>query len=174
MLGGLAIRIGTHVQAPGRIEASGSAIDVLPRLRHACAQAGVPLQESDDIRRELWRKLVINNGINPLSAITGWDSRRLTRDEQVAPMVMWMMREAAAAARADQVELDETDVAEMFAVIHDLDAIKTSMLVDREHGRPLELEEICGAVLARARRLGQDAPITAMAAALLRRSIWAD
>jgi ketopantoate reductase len=26
------------------------------------------------------------------------------------------------------------------------DAIKTSMLVDKEKGRPLEVEEICGAV----------------------------
>lgn len=191
VLGGLSIRIGTHIAAPGRIEATGPgqvtaglwpcrnlaaegpARACLPRILAALEESGVPVVESDDIRRELWRKLVINNGVNPLSALTGWDSRRLTRDELIGPLVKRLMHETVAAARADDVVLDSADVEEMFSVIHDLDAIKTSMLVDREHGRPLELQAICGAVLERARRLGQDAPGTEMVAALLTKGVWA-
>lgn len=190
VLGGLAIRIGTHVEAPGRIGATGvgqivagvwpnttdasdtPAAAALAEAAEAWPAAGIPFQISPDIRRELWRKLVINNGVNPISAITGWDSGRLTRDEEIAPMVRRMMRETAAAAAADGVELAEADVAEMFGVIHDLDPIKTSMLVDREHGRPLEVDAICGPVLERSERLGIEAPATALAAALLRRGIW--
>src|SRR5699024_1989717 len=134
---------------------------------------GVPAEESADIRRELWRKLVLNNGVNPLSAVTGWDSHRLTHDTGMAPQVKRLMREAAAAARADGVILDDDDVMAMFTVIHDLDAIKTSMLVDREHGRPLELDAICGAVLARSRQLGLDAPGTELVMALLENNVWA-
>ncbi|KAB7623424.1 2-dehydropantoate 2-reductase [Alkalilimnicola sp. S0819] len=190
VLGGLAIRIGTHVVEPGCIEAvgpgqvtlgpwpnvraaqDGPARHLLPRLIGQWGAAGIPMQESDDIRRELWRKLVINNGVNPLSAITGWDSRRITHDERIGPMVKRLMQETAVAAGADGVVLDEADVEEMFRVIHDLDPIKTSMLVDREHGRPLELQGICGAVLERSASLGVSATGTELLMALLEKGIW--
>src|SRR5699024_6691713 len=76
IIGGLAVRIGTHVAAPGRIEASGAgqvttglwpnasaapdgpARRCFPALLAALSDAGVPVEESTDIRRELWRKLV--------------------------------------------------------------------------------------------------------------------
>ena len=62
-----------------------------------------------------------------------------------------MMAEAAAAAAADGITLSEADCREMFDLISQFDSIKTSMLVDFEHNRPLELEQICGAVLNRSR-----------------------
>jgi hypothetical protein len=34
------------------------------------------------------------------------------------------------------------------------------MLIDFEHHRPMELEEICGAVLSRSRQLQREAPYT--------------
>ncbi|WP_440995539.1 ketopantoate reductase family protein [Arhodomonas sp. SL1] len=191
VIGGLSIRVGTHVTAPGVVEATGPgqvtagvwpdrasapagiATERLPHILSGLEVAGVPVQETDDIRRELWRKLVINNGVNPISAVTGWDSWHLTHDERIAPLLKRLMRETASVARADGVTLNERDVEEMFAIIHDLDPIKTSMLVDREHGRPLELDAICGAVLERARRLGEDTPATEMVSALLERGIWA-
>jgi ketopantoate reductase len=42
------------------------------------------------------------------------------------------------------------------------------MLVDIEHCRPLELEEICGAVLSRSERLQREAPYTFAIYQLLR------
>ena len=190
VIGGLALRVGTHVEAPGRITATGAgqvvtgpwpnreeavagpATDILPTFVQTANAAGTPVIETSDIRRELWRKLVINNGLNPISALTGWDSRRLTRNPEMVVTIRRLMHEAAAAARADRVTLDGADVDEMFQLIHDLDPIKTSMLVDREHGRPMELDAICGAVMARLRQLGEDAPATELLAGLLRNGIW--
>ena len=190
VIGGLALRVGTHVEAPGRITATGlgqvvtglwpngeeavvgPASDMLPAFAQAADAAGTPVITTSDIRRELWRKLVINNGLNPVSALSGWDSQRLTRNPEMAVTIRRLMHEAATAARADGVMLDSTDVEAMFQLIHDLDPIKTSMLVDREHGRPMELDAICGAVMARARQLGDDAPTTELLAGLLRNGIW--
>jgi 2-dehydropantoate 2-reductase len=45
------------------------------------------------------------------------------------------------------------------------------MLVDREKGRPLELDEISGAVIRRCKALGEDAPWTEMTERLLRLEI---
>ena len=182
-LGGLAVRISGHVVAPGRVEAVGPAQILLGAWPDAASNpalagpgegfaevfraAGIPARSSPDIRRELWRKLLINNGVNPLSALTGLDTGRLTSHPALARTVNALMEEAAAAARQDGEVLDRADIDEMFHLICTFDPIKTSMLVDREQGRPLELEAICGAVVRRVEAAGGRAPLTSLLRALL-------
>lgn len=52
----------------------------------------------------------------------------------------------------------------MFELISDFNGNKTLMLVDKEKGRPLELDSIAGAVLRRCELLGIEAPYTATVA----------
>lgn len=186
MLGGLAVRIGGHIVQPGVVEAEGPAQVVmgewpvaaepdsrrplLEQLRDDFEAAGIPTTVSDNIRYELWRKLVINNGVNPLSALTGLDTRSLTHHPEFRKIVRGMMAETVAASKADGVNLGPEDLAEMFELISNFNAIKTSMLVDREKGRPLELDSIAGAVLRRCSQLGIDAPYTTTVNALLMHS----
>jgi 2-dehydropantoate 2-reductase len=185
VLGGLAVRIGSHLTAPGVIDAVGQAqvvmgnwptaaaapesSGVLDQLDAVFNQAGIPSRVTDNIRLELWRKLVINNGVNPLSAITRLDTGTLLNDPGLSRIVYGLMAEATAAAEADGVPLNETDCREMFELIRHFDPIKTSMLVDFENQRPLELEEICGAVLSRSLQLQREAPYTFTVYHLLRR-----
>jgi 2-dehydropantoate 2-reductase len=89
-------------------------------------------------------------------------------DSGLSEVVYGLMAEAAAAAAADGVSLTETDCKEMFELVRHFDPIKTSMLVDFEHHRPLELEAICGAVLSRSRQLQREAPYTFTIYQLLR------
>ncbi len=183
-LGGLAVRIGGHIIAPGHIEAKGPAQVVMGRwpsvdtadawlskLADTLNDAQIPTRVSENIRYELWKKLLINNGVNPLSALTGLDTRSLTADPTLGKTVYAMMQETALAARADEVELTMADVDEMFALISNFDAIKTSMLVDREKGRPLELDDISGAVIRRCQQQDQSAPNTELVQRLLQLDI---
>jgi len=187
VIGGLAVRIGGHVARPGVIEAEGVAqivMGVWPKvsarsdtqspileiLAAAFNDAGIPTTLSDNIRYELWRKLIINNGVNPLSALTGLDTRSLTHHPEFSKIVYGMMAETIEASKSDGVNLGKKDLDEMFELISNFNAIKTSMLVDKEKGRPLELDSIAGAVLRRCERLGVDAPYTATVSALLRQS----
>ncbi|TCK08469.1 ketopantoate reductase family protein [Marinobacterium mangrovicola] len=186
-LGGLAVRIGGHILEPGIIEATGPAQIVMGAWPDSTAQpstdafakklslllneADIPTQVSPDIRYELWRKLLINNSMNPLSALTGLDTRSLTSDPVLRPIIHAVMTETAAVGIADGVALGEKDVEEMFELICGFDAIKTSMLVDREKGRPLELDGISGAVLSRGEKLGINTPLTALINRLLELNI---
>ncbi|SNC60147.1 2-dehydropantoate 2-reductase [Marinobacter sp. es.048] len=186
VLGGLAVRIGGHIVQPGVVEAEGPAQIVmgewplavgadrrgalLERLRSEFEAAGIPATVSDNIRYELWRKLVINNGVNPLSALTGLDTRSLTHHPEFQKIVHGMMAETVAASKADDVNLGPEDLAEMFDLISNFNAIKTSMLIDKEKGRPLELDSIAGVVLRRCERLGIEAPYTRTVNALLSHS----
>ncbi len=183
--GGLAVRIGGHIISPGEIEATGPAQIILGAWpsSHSCTtqeeqtienfskefnNASIPTQVSSNIQHELWRKLIINNGVNPLSALSGLDTRALTSHPVLTKMVYQLMEEVVCVAKADNVELTKEDVDEMYELICTFDAIKTSMLVDKEKGRPLELDTICGAVLNRASKLGIDTPATGLVDALMR------
>lgn len=182
-LGGLAIRIGGHVVEPGIVEATGpgqivmgqwpsrhenqAATLALDDYAECFRSAGIPTTVADDIRLELWKKLLINNGVNPLSALTGLDTRALTSHPVFGDTVHRLMLEAAAVAQADGVPLENHDVDAMYQLICEFDAIKTSMLVDREKGRPLEIEAISGAIIRRAQRHAIATPITALVDALL-------
>jgi 2-dehydropantoate 2-reductase len=185
VLGGLAVRIGGHIQEPGKVTAEGlaqvvmgewpqqssdrSAASSLLEVLESCFNAaGIPTRLSDNIRHELWRKLVINNGVNPLSALTGLDTRSLTHHQDYGKVVYRMMSETVIASSADGVNLTRDDLDEMFELISSFNAIKTSMLVDKEKGRPLELDSISGAVLRRCDILGTEAPYTFLVNALLR------
>ena len=187
VVGGLAVRIGGHIIAPGIIEARGpaqiimgawpnaesnpAATELLTDLGQLFNQAGIPTTVSPDIQYELWRKLLINNGVNPLSALTRLDTQTLTHHPEFGPIVYGLMREAAQAAQIEGVPLQQQDVDDMFELIRTFDAIKTSMLVDLEMGRPLELDAICGAVIARMKGAGKSAPYTELTKALLSQNL---
>lgn len=177
IIGGLAVRIGADVIKPANVTAVGIAqiimgawphnVDADPdRIKFVSKtvemfnQAGIPTKESDDIRKELWRKLMINNGTNPLSALIQKDTKYLSHHEEYAMLMKHMMNETALASQIDGSDLKETDAQEMFQLIYDFDAIKPSMLIDREKGRTLELDAICGVVINNCETLGKDAPYT--------------
>lgn len=183
VVGGLAVRIGAHIVSPGFVEAQGLCQIVLgawpnavvneglqgivKRLADTFNASGIPTRATVDIRHELWKKLLVNNGVNPLSALTRKDTGFLTKQPHYRQVVYAAMQEVAAVASADDVVLSQSDVDEMFKLICEFDPIKTSMLVDLEKGRPLELDAISGSVLRRAERLGIDTPVTALIHSLL-------
>jgi 2-dehydropantoate 2-reductase len=182
-IGGLAVRIGGHIIRPGVIEATGVAQvvigawkcagdhpDTQQELKHVADcfnQAAIPTTLSEAIQKALWRKLLINNGVNQLSALTGLDTRSLTAHPILTRTVYQLMEEVALAASADGISLKLYDIEEMYQLICQFDAIKTSMLVDREKGRPLELDAISGVVVERCGRLGREAPMSALVHTLL-------
>jgi 2-dehydropantoate 2-reductase len=177
-LGGLAVKIGGHVVEPGVIEATGPAqviMGVWPNKQTATTssialdsfaenfcKAGIPTTVTDDIQLELWKKLLINNGVNPLSALTGLDTRALTSHPVYGDIVYRLMRETATVAKASGVNITDQEIDAMYELICNFDAIKTSMLVDKLKGRPLEIDAICGAILRRAQQFKIDTPFTAL------------
>ncbi len=186
IIGGLAVRIGGHIVSTGHVKATGIAQIImgawptsnspvgetyhqqLKLWESAFNQAKIPTQVVSDINRELWRKLVINNGVNPLSALTRLDTKTMCYHYYFGGIVLGLMREASQVAIADNIKLTDDDAQEMYQLIRDFDAIKTSMLVDLEKGSELEVDAISGAVIQRAKKLGVEVPYTQMVYALLK------
>lgn len=173
LIGGLSVKIGAHIVAPGVVEAVGEsrtilgaweeneeAKEFLDSFKKLLETAEFPVLISEDIRLELWRKLIINNGVNAICALLERKTGEVVHDKKLSQIVLGLMRETANAARGVGVHVSTEDVEAMFDVIKGFDSIKPSMLVDRENGRVMELEEICGVVIRECEKQGLDAPYT--------------
>lgn len=181
VVGGLAVRIGGHISKPGFVEAKGVAQLIIGKWPNAdekynsqliawsllFEKAKIPTRVVSNIRFELWRKLLINNGVNPLSALTGLDTKKLTHHPRFGKIVYQLMKEVAQVSCVDHEVISTKDVDEMYDLIRTFEPIKTSMLVGYEKGRPLELDEICGAVLKRSEVIDVSVPYTEVVHALL-------
>ena len=180
IIGGLTRKIGAHVIKPAYIEAVGTAETILGMMHSsmenerfletlalAFNHAHIPTQTTHDIKQELWKKLIINNGVNALCALLHVKTAVLFDRSSLCDVVYGLMQETAHAARSLHIKISQDDVDAMFNLIKQFDSIKPSMLVDLEQGRTLEIEEICGVVIRALHQIGVDAPYTKTIKALL-------
>ncbi len=129
-------------------------IDALSR---ALIAAGFKAPVSRDIRSELWVKLWGNLSFNPISALTHATLEEICRFPPSRDLVASMMREGQAVGEKLGVEF-KVSLEQRIAGAENVGAHKTSMLVDVEQGRGLELEALVGSVVELARITGVPTP----------------
>lgn len=115
----------------------------------------------DDLRRGRWEKLIWNIPFNGLGTILDWTTDRLIATPHGRRIVGELMAEVMAAARAEGVAFDvSTDdmIARQIRATAEMGPYRTSMQVDRQEGRPLEVEAILGEPLRRAQTRGVPTP----------------
>jgi 2-dehydropantoate 2-reductase len=115
--------------------------------------AGFAAKSSDNIRREIWLKLLGNACWNPVSLLTGASTDRLIDDEALYRLFTGMMEEMIALGRMLGIETDLRP-ADRIAVTRKLGNVKTSMLQDVEAGRTVEIDAILGALVETAEAAG--------------------
>ena len=138
-------------------EPDGSTSARLETLHALLAKAGFDVTSSDAIRHDIWYKLWGNMTMNPVSAITGATGDRMLDDPLVRGFCSAAMREAAAIGARIGCVIDQ-DPEARHAITRELGAFKTSMLVDVERGKPIELDAIVTAVHELGRRTGVPTP----------------
>ena len=138
-------------------EPDGSTSARLETLHELLAKAGFDVTSSDAIRHDIWYKLWGNMTMNPVSAITGATGDRMLDDPLVRGFCSAAMREAAAIGARIGCVIDQ-DPEARHAITRELGAFKTSMLVDVERGKPIELDAIVTAVHEIGRRTGVPTP----------------
>lgn len=127
-------------------------------------QAGFEASASRDLRRDIWRKLLVNASLNTVSALTRLPTLALTTAPELVAQMMGVMQEVMAVAKACgwdfQAQLDDgsLNLAAMLAPGLRPATHRSSMLQDVLAGRSLETEAILGQVLAFAREAGVATP----------------
>lgn len=126
-------------------------------LSQALMKAGFKAPVSRDIRGEIWVKLWGNVVFNPLSALTHATLQDICRHPATRELALAMMAEARAVAESLGVAF-KVSIEQRLAGAEAVGAHKTSMLLDLEHGRALELQAVVGAVVELARITGVPTP----------------
>jgi len=149
---------------PGKVElgrppgaAPRERLDELARLLGA---GGMDVTVVDDAWPAVWRKIVTNAAVNPLSALIRRTNAELLTDSTASRVADCLAREVARVATASGVQISEDEAVKQWRAMAALTgANRSSMLQDVEAGRPTEVDAICGAVAREGERRGVAAPL---------------
>lgn len=131
-------------------------------------RAEIPVILAEDLLGARWQKLVWNVPFNGLSVLLQARTDELIADEAATSLVVGLMREVVEAAAGDGRILPAQVPESMLAMTRGMKPYAPSMKLDYDLRRPLEIDAMYGAVLARAAANGVAMPRTQLLAAALR------
>jgi 2-dehydropantoate 2-reductase len=154
---GSVVHASVHVASPANVrvvaadrlivgEPGGAVSPRVEAVVNALREGGINAQASESIRRDVWTKLWGNMSMNPLSALTRCGTSKMLANADVRGLCVHMMEEMQRCAQRLNLGVAMSP-AERIAVTQRLGDFKTSMLVDMEAGRALELDPQLGAVV---------------------------
>ena len=150
-------------------ERDGAASPRVERFEKACDNAGLGVQVSAGIERVLWSKFVLFACNAGLTCLARQPVGIVYAQPHLRGLASDCMQEVAAVGRAKGVFLAPDIVDAIFRQFDSwLPDVKASMLVDLEHGRPLEVEWVAGTVCRLGDELGVPTPINRIIYAVLK------
>jgi len=181
LLGGITAQ-GATLLGPGRIKWAGrgptrlGAFQPSPktdaianRIIEMFNQAGIETAWEADIKRAVWEKLLINSGINALTALFGVKNGVLVSDASLNEIMRAVLREAVTVAqkRGFDFAFDEI-IRRTEEVCHKTAENLSSMLQDVRRGKQTEIDYINGAIVKEAERLGIPTPLNRLLTLLVK------
>lgn len=139
------------------------------RFDELLRSAKIPVRRVPEIAREVWRKLIVNAAINPVTADHRIPNGQLARDPWRGQAEA-LLAEARSVAAAEGFAFAAAELeADLWRIVRATAANRSSMLQDLDRGRPTEIEAISGAVLRRGAAHGLALPATERAYERIRR-----
>jgi 2-dehydropantoate 2-reductase len=133
--------------------------DPLRYLAEDFEQAGVQIILAEDLLTARWKKLVWNIPFNGLSVVLDAATNEMMENEHTRSLAEMLMNEVVAGAQAvHQRHISPGFVQEMLAATAKMTPYQTSMKLDFDAGRPLEVEAIFGTPLQLAQQAGANVP----------------
>jgi len=115
--------------------------------------SGLSCTVSEDVVTDRWRKLVWNAPFNPISVLAGGaDTKTMVENPESLELARQVMEEVCRIAEAVGHPLPAGVVKENIEGTRRMSPYKSSMLVDFEAGRPMEVEAILGNGIRAAKR----------------------
>jgi 2-dehydropantoate 2-reductase len=165
---GCVVYCSTELDGPGRVrhlegtrfsigEPAGPVSQRCLDFSEAMVAGGLKCPVEEDIRQDIWIKLLGNAAFNPISALSRATMAEIAGHSGTRATVALMMEESLQIAAALGCHPD-ISVAKRIDGAERVGDHKTSMLQDLERGRPLELDVILSAVVELADLTGTPAP----------------
>ncbi len=142
--------------------------DAADRLVEAFIRAGFEARSSERVRELIWGKLIVNVGINALTALTRLRNGRLPEVPGTLRIMEKAVAEAAEVAYAKGVQVPYEDpLARVIEVCRATSSNMASMLQDVLRERITEVEYINGAISREGMALGVPTPVNETLTALV-------
>jgi 2-dehydropantoate 2-reductase len=170
---------GATFLGPGRVRHAGRgpthlcmsdrANEKLESFIEALNGAGLETDLEENIQDLIWSKLVINVGINALTALTGLPNGRLLDSPDCKALMADLVEEAVLVAERKGVHLRFPDPLEtVYQVAEKTGGNRSSMLQDFDRKRRSEIDFINGAILREAEAVGLEVPVNRAVTCLVR------
>ena len=149
-------------------ELNGATTARILRIKEAFNRAGLATEVSASILDAVWSKVLVNVGINALTALTGLRNGELLAFPEIRGVMRRAVLEAQEVAEAKGVRIGGDPVEKVYEVAEATAANRSSMLQDIDRCRRTEIAALNGAIVEMGRRLGVDTPVNeALTAAVL-------
>lgn len=125
--------------------------------------AGIPTKASDNIKRDIWHKVLYNIALNPLSAIFGVSYGEIADNSHTRWLAEQMITEAVQVAKFSGQHLDIDTADDYLDILWNKKLPptrehKSSMLQDILRGKKTEIDYINGAIIRLGAEHGIDTP----------------
>jgi 2-dehydropantoate 2-reductase len=130
-------------------------------------RAGIGTEAVADVRSVVWNKLLINIGINAITALTNIKNGQILDLEITQELSRAAVREAVDVARKLNVKVYDDAMDIVFKVAEATALNRSSMGQDVDNLRPTEIAAINGFIVREAERLGLAAPVNFTLTALI-------
>ena len=122
-------------------------------------EADIETEVSANIHDLIWDKLLVNVGINALTALTELKNGQLLDYPETLRIMEALVSEAAEVARQKGIRIEGNPIEKVKAVAEATKENRSSMGQDIDFRRKTEIDAINGAVVREAKRLGLPAPL---------------
>ena len=161
-----------HLRHHGRgelvIEPSSAASLTSEAVALALAAAGMPTQISDNVRGELWSKLILNCAYNAVSAITQLPYGKTVVGEGVRDVMRDVVAECRAVAMAEGVQVAGDVDATIRKIFETMPTQFSSTAQDLARGKRSEIDFLNGLIVRRGDALGIATPANRVLWALVK------
>jgi 2-dehydropantoate 2-reductase len=137
------------------------------KLSDFFTKIGIKSEAVDDVRSVLWNKLLINIGINAITALTATKNGQILDLEITRELSRNAVEEAMKIARKVNIKVREDAVDHVCAVAEATAANRSSMGQDVDNKRQTEIGTINGFIVREAKRLGMQVPVNETLTALV-------
>ena len=171
--------LGATRVAPGRVrhggngptligEPKGPASERARAIARLFKEAGLDAGVSDDVERLIWEKLIVNAGINAVTALTGIRNGVIAESAEASAVCRAAVEEAVLVARARGLDIEPDMAGRVLEVARATARNRSSMGQDVDSRQRTEIGAINGAIINFAKQAGIDVPVNRMLTCLVK------
>lgn len=162
--------ISAQVDAPGIVQSKGQHIfyvggisatneDKIKDIVTMFSDADIRTKFSERIMERKWEKSLWNVTFNPLSAVSGATVGEILDTAELHKTSRGILEEISQIVNKLNINIRESAMDRVFESAELVRLHKTSMLQDKEKGKPMEVEALCGYFVKKSRKMNLKTPI---------------